>query len=264
MTATRQICVRIRDRPFDAKDFNVLTTTNFTELGLIEPLTRALAAQDYIKPTPIQEKAVPQLLGNADLLGIAQTGSGKTAAFVLPILQHLTNDGFRPSPKGVLALILAPTRELALQIGNSVKTYAKHLQIRHTVILGGVNQNPQVKALAKGVDVPIATPGRLLDLMEQGHVHLDDVEHLVLDEADRMLDMGFIHDVRKIVKAVPEERQTLLFSATMPKEVAKLANDILFAPVRIDIAPKTVTADRIEQRVIHVPAGKKGALLQDF
>ena len=262
MTATRQICVRIRDQPFDAEDFNVLTTTNFTELGLIEPLTRALATQDYIKPTPIQEKAVPQILGNADLLGIAQTGSGKTAAFVLPILQHLTNDGFRPSPKGVLALILAPTRELALQIGNSVKTYAKHLQIRHTVILGGVNQNPQVTALAKGVDVLIATPGRLLDLMEQGHVHLDDVEHLVLDEADRMLDMGFIHDVRKIVKAVPEERQTLLFSATMPKEVAKLANDILFAPVRIDIAPKTVTADRIEQRVIHVPAGKKGALLQ--
>ena len=264
MTATRQICVRSRDRLFDAKEYIVLTKTDFTDLGLIEPLTRALAAQNYLTPTPIQEKAIPQLLENADLLGIAQTGSGKTAAFVLPILQHLSKDGLRPSPKGTLALILAPTRELALQIGNSVKIYANHLPIRHTVILGGVNQNPQVKALARGVDVLIATPGRLLDLMEQGCVHLNDVEHLVLDEADRMLDMGFIHDVRKIVKAVPDERQTLLFSATMPKEVAKLANNILFAPIRIDIAPKTVAPDRIKQRVIHVPASKKGVLLQDL
>ncbi|MBO88485.1 MAG: DEAD/DEAH box helicase [Rickettsiales bacterium] len=264
MTATRQICVRSRDRLFDAKEYTDLTKTDFTGLGLIEPLTRALAAQNYLTPTPIQEKAIPQLLENADLLGIAQTGSGKTAAFVLPILQHLSSDGLRPSPKGTLALILAPTRELALQIGNSVKNYANHLPIRHTVILGGVNQNSQVKALARGVDVLIATPGRLLDLMDQGYVHLNDVEHLVLDEADRMLDMGFIHDVRKIVKAVPDERQTLLFSATMPKEVAKLANKILFAPVRIDIAPKTVAPDRIKQRVIHVPASKKGALLQDL
>lgn len=257
--------LRSRERPlFDAKDIYVLTTKSFSELGLIEPLTRALAAQDYSTPTPIQAKAIPELLDNADLLGIAQTGSGKTAAFVLPILQHLTNDGQRPSPKGTLALILAPTRELALQIGDSVKAYAKHLPIRHTVILGGVNQNPQVKALAKGVDILIATPGRLLDLKEQGHVHLNDVEHLVLDEADRMLDMGFIKDVRKIVRATPDERQTLLFSATMPKEVAKLASDILYEPIRIDIAPKAVTADRIEQYVYHVPASKKGALLNEL
>lgn len=264
MTATRQICVRSGDRPFDAKEPYVLTNSEFSGLGLIEPLTRALAAQNYTRPTPIQAQAIPELLGNADLLGIAQTGSGKTAAFVLPILQHITEDGVRPSAKGALALILAPTRELAIQIGESVAAYAKNLKIRHTVILGGVNQNPQVVALRKGVDVLIATPGRLLDLMEQGHVHLDDVGHLVLDEADRMLDMGFIRDVRKIVRAAPEDRQTLLFSATMPKEVARLAQDILYEPVRIDIAPKTVTADRIDQRVFHVAQSRKGALLTDL
>ena len=185
---------------FDAKEYTVLTKTDFTDLGLIEPLTRALAAQNYVTPTPIQEKAIPQLLENADLLGIAQTGSGKTAAFVLPILQHLSNNGIRPSPKGTLALILAPTRELALQIGNSVKIYANHLPIRYTVILGGVNQNPQVKALTRGVDVLVATPGRLLDLMKQGHVHLNDVEHLVLDEADRMFEMGFENQVNLLKK----------------------------------------------------------------
>ena len=264
MTATRQICVRSGDRPFDAKEPYVLTNSDFSGLGLIEPLTRALAAQNYTRPTPIQAQAIPELLDNSDLLGIAQTGSGKTAAFVLPILQHITADGVRPSAKGALALILAPTRELAIQIGDSVSAYAKHLKIRHTVILGGVNQNPQVVALRKGVDVLVATPGRLLDLMEQGHVHLDDVAHLVLDEADRMLDMGFIRDVRKIVRAAPEDRQTLLFSATMPKEIARLAQDILYQPVRVDIAPKTVTADRIDQRVFHVAQSRKGALLTDL
>ena len=241
-----------------------MTTKTFSELGLIEPLTRALEAENYTTPTPIQAKTIPELLDNSDLLGIAQTGSGKTAAFVLPILQHLTNDNNKPAPKGVLALILAPTRELALQIGESVATYGKHLRLRHTVILGGVNQNPQVKALAGGVDILIATPGRLLDLMQQGHVKLGDVAHLVLDEADRMLDMGFIRDVRKIVRATPDDRQTLLFSATMPKEVAALASDILYEPIRVDVAPKAVTADRIEQHVYHVAAGNKGALLTDL
>ena len=241
-----------------------MTTKTFAELGLIEPLTRALEAENYTTPTPIQSKTIPELLDNADLLGIAQTGSGKTAAFVLPILQHLTHDNNKPAPKGVLALILAPTRELALQIGESVATYGKHLRLRHTVILGGVNQNPQVKALAGGVDILIATPGRLLDLMQQGHVKLGDVAHLVLDEADRMLDMGFIRDVRKIVRATPDDRQTLLFSATMPKEVAALASDILYEPIRVDVAPKAVTADRIDQRVYHVAAGNKGALLTDL
>ena len=241
-----------------------MSTKDFSGLGLIEPLTLALVAQGYTKPTPIQSKAIPELLDDADLLGIAQTGSGKTAAFLLPILQHLAQDGGRPSRKGALALILAPTRELALQIGDSVTAYAKNLRLRHTVILGGVNQNPQVKALAKGVDILVATPGRLLDLQQQGHVHLDDVAHLVLDEADRMLDMGFIRDVRKIVHTIPDDRQTLLFSATMPKEVARLAEDILYEPVRVDVAPKTVTADKVEQRIIHVPAAKKGALLADL
>ena len=241
-----------------------MTIIKFSGLGLIEPLTHALEAQNYTTPTPIQEKAIPQILNNADLLGIAQTGSGKTAAFVLPILQHLTNDKLRPSAKGALALILAPTRELALQIGASVSAYAKNLPVRHTVVLGGVNQNRQVKALSRGVDILIATPGRLLDLKEQGHVHLNDVEHLVLDEADRMLDMGFIKDVRKIVLATPDERQTLFFSATMPKEVARLADEILHEPVRIDITPKAITADRIEQHVYHIPALQKGALLKDL
>ena len=241
-----------------------MTTKDFTGLGLIEPLTRAVQAQGYTTPTPIQAKAIPELLDDADLLGIAQTGSGKTAAFLLPILHHLARDGGKPSPKGTLALILAPTRELALQIGDSVTAYAKHLRLRHTVILGGVNQNPQVKALARGVDILVATPGRLLDLQQQGHVHLNDVAHLVLDEADRMLDMGFIKDVRKIVRAVPDDRQTLLFSATMPKEIARLAADILYEPVQIDVAPKTVTADKVEQRIIHVPAAKKGTLLTEL
>jgi ATP-dependent RNA helicase RhlE len=241
-----------------------LTTKKFSELGLIEPLTHALEAQNYTTPTPIQEEAIPQLLNNADLLGIAQTGSGKTAAFVLPILQHLTNDKLRPSAKGALVLILAPTRELALQIGVFVSAYAKNLPVRHTVILGGVNQKRQVKALSRGVEILIATPGRLLDLKKQGHIHLNDVKYLVLDEADRMLDMGFIKDVRKIVRATPKDRQTLFFSATMPKEVAGLADEILHEPVRIDITPKAVTADRIEQHVYHVPALRKGALLKDL
>ena len=241
-----------------------MTIIKFSELGLIEPLMHALEAQNYTTPTPIQEEAIPQLLNNADLLGIAQTGSGKTAAFVLPILQHLTNGKLRPSAKGALVLILAPTRELALQIGVFVSAYAKNLQVRHTVILGGVNQNRQVKALSRGVDILIATPGRLLDLKKQGHVHLNDVAYLVLDEADRMLDMGFIKDVRKIVRATPRDRQTLFFSATMPKEVAGLADEILHEPVRIDITPKAITADRIEQHVYHVPALQKGALLKDL
>ena len=241
-----------------------MTIKKFSGLGLIEPLTHALEAQNYTTPTPIQEEAIPQILNNADLLGIAQTGSGKTAAFVLPIVQHLTNGKPRPSAKGALVLILAPTRELALQIGVFVSAYAKNLQVRHTVILGGVNQKRQVKALSRGVEILIATPGRLLDLKKQGHVHLNDVKYLVLDEADRMLDMGFIKDVRKIVRATPRDRQTLFFSATMPKEVAGLADEILHEPVRIDITPKAITADRIKQHVYHVPALKKGALLKDL
>ena len=238
-----------------------MTEKTFVALGLVEPLTRALAAQNYLHPTPIQEQAIPKLLDDWDLLGIAQTGTGKTAAFTLPILQHLDHDGVRPQKRGVRALILAPTRELALQIGEAVEVYGSNLRLRHAVILGGVNQNPQVRALANGVDILIATPGRLLDLTKQGHVRLDGVTHLVLDEADRMLDMGFIRDVRRIVAMTPDNRQTMLFSATMPHEVERLANEILYEPTRVEVSPQTVTADRIDQRVYHVVAPNKGALL---
>ena len=235
--------------------------TNFSDLGVAEPLRRALQAENYTSPTPIQARAIPLLLEGRDLLGIAQTGTGKTAAFALPLLQRLHESGTRPAPKSAQVLILAPTRELAIQIGDSLKTYGRHLNLRHTVILGGVGANPQIRAMARGVHFLVATPGRLLDLVNQGHIRLDRVSHLVLDEADRMLDMGFVRDVRKIVAALPKVRQSLLFSATMPGDVAKLAGEMLHNPVRIEVTPKVVTAERIEQRVYHVPSAGKRALL---
>src|SRR6266850_193974 len=198
---------------------------HFSELHLVEPLLRAVAAEGYDRPTPIQLQAIPQLLAGRDLVGIAQTGTGKTAAFALPTLQRLSAQGSRPREQGrkVRCLVLAPTRELASQIGESFRAYGRHTGLRHTVIFGGVGQVPQVRALRQGVDILIATPGRLLDLMNQGYVHLDRVEVLILDEADQMLDMGFIHDLRRIVGRVPTKRQTLLFSATMPPEIRGLA-----------------------------------------
>ncbi len=202
-------------------------TKSFAELGVAQPLLRALAAEDYHTPTPIQVRAIPALLAGKDMLGIAQTGTGKTAAFGLPLLQRLAADRRAAGPRRARVLILAPTRELAIQIHDSFKTYGRHLGLRHTVVFGGVGQQPQVKAMAKGVDTLVATPGRLLDLMQQGHIVLDRVEYLVLDEADRMLDMGFIRDVRRIVAALPKQRQSLLFSATMPAEVERLAADML-------------------------------------
>jgi len=236
----------------------------FADLGLADPILRALDAREHTTPTPIQEKAIPELLGDMDLLGIAQTGTGKTGAFALPILHTLSRahvDGKRRHPR---ALVLAPTRELAIQIGEEFHGYGKFLHLRHVVIFGGVSQHPQVNKLRRGVDILVATPGRLLDLMEQGHINLGYIEHLVLDEADRMLDMGFIRDVRKIIAKLPEDRQSLLFSATMPGEVAKLSQDILYEPVRIDIAPKAVAVEVIKQSVHFVDTNEKIGLLRDL
>ncbi len=241
-----------------------MTPSSFDGLGLAEPLQLALKAENYTKPTPIQAQCIPLLTEGRDLLGIAQTGTGKTAAFALPILHRLSLEPAHRVPGSPRALILAPTRELARQIGERFTAYGRKLSLKSTVIFGGVNQHHQVNALKAGVDILIATPGRLLDLFTQRHVKLDRVSILVLDEADRMLDMGFIHDVRKVVAACRKQRQTLLFSATMPPAIAKLANDILNNPVRIDVSPKTVAVDRIEQGVFFVGARDKRQLLDEL
>jgi ATP-dependent RNA helicase RhlE len=241
-----------------------VTSQAFCNLGVAEPICRALAAEGYNQPTPIQTRAIPHLLAGRDLLGIAQTGTGKTAAFALPILQRLAATQVRPAPKSARTLVLTPTRELAAQIADSFRIYGRYLGMKQTVVFGGVGQGPQVTALYKGVDVLIATPGRLLDLLNQRHVRLDLVETFVLDEADRMLDMGFIRDVRKIVAALPKERQTQLFSATMPSDIGRLAGEILRDPLRIEVAPAATTVDLVEQRVYFVDAGNKRALLADI
>ena len=234
-----------------------MTVSSFAELGLAERLQRALKDAQYTQPTPIQGRCIPLLLEGMDLLGIAQTGTGKTAAFTLPLLHNLDEDGEKPGPRETRALILAPTRELALQISASIKTYGRHMRMRQAVIMGGVGRRPQIDAMRRGVDILIATPGRLLDLMNCGHVDLGQCEYLVIDEADRMFDMGFIRDVRKIVGKMPEERQTLLFSATMPAEVAKLAGEVLYEPERVEIAAKSIAVERIEQMVHHVSKADK-------
>ena len=241
-----------------------MTDSSFSTLGVAEPLLRALNTENYTHPTPIQAEAIPLVLAGRDVLGIAQTGTGKTAAFGLPLLQKLAEIRTPLQPQAARALILAPTRELAIQIHDSLRIYGKHLSLRHAVILGGVNQGRQVDALKRGVDVLVATPGRLLDLVQQKHVRLNAVSILVIDEADRMFDMGFIRDVRKIVGLMPRQRQSMLFSATMPDEVAHLVKEVLTEPVRIDISPKTVTADKIEQSVYFVETKDKRALLQDL
>ena len=238
-----------------------MSISTFASLGVTEPLQRALAAENYVNPTPIQTQAIPLVLSGRDVLGIAQTGTGKTAAFGLPLLQRLAEQPAQYEARGVRALILAPTRELALQIHDSLRTYGRNLKLRYAVILGGVNQNKQVSAVRNGVDILVATPGRLLDLVDQKHVRLNMVSTLIIDEADRMFDMGFLRDVRRIVSLVPRKRQSLLFSATMPSDVAKLVSEVLVEPVRVDIAPKAVTADRVEQAVHFVDAKDKRALL---
>ncbi|TAL01082.1 MAG: DEAD/DEAH box helicase [Rhodospirillaceae bacterium] len=235
--------------------------TLFSDLGLIEPLFKAVAAQGYTSPTPIQAQAIPALLQGRDVLGIAQTGTGKTAAFALPILQKLATDKRRASPKGARALILTPTRELACQIADDFAVYGKHLSLRCVVIHGGVSQNPQVNAVRNGIDVMIATPGRLLDLIEQRHIDLSTVEVFVLDEADRMLDMGFIRDVRSIAARLPAVRQTLMFSATMPEGVASLVNSLLKNFVRIEVTPQATTVERIDQKLMFVTRDNKRRLL---
>ena len=246
------------------KDSDFLTRSSFTELGLAEPLRRALEAADYVNPTPIQAQAIPKVLAGRDLLGIAQTGTGKTAAFALPILQRLSESRETAPHRGCRALILAPTRELAVQIGDAFRSHGRHLGLTQTVVLGGVGQRPQVRALARGVDILVATPGRLLDLVKQGHVKLQTAGILVLDEADRMLDMGFIHDVKKIVALLPRRRQSLLFSATMPGDVAQLAERILDCPERVEITPGTITVERIEQRVHFLERSAKRDLLVEL
>lgn len=233
----------------------------FKELNITKAILRAIEEKGYTEPTPIQEKAIPVALAKKDVLGCAQTGTGKTASFAIPIIQHLqVNKEFSKS-KDIKALILTPTRELALQINECIDDYAKYTQVRYGVIFGGVNQRPQVEMLHKGIDILVATPGRLLDLMNQGYIHLNNIRHFVLDEADRMLDMGFIHDIKRILPKLPKEKQTLLFSATMPNTIVSLANSLLKNPVRISITPKSPTVDAIEQVVFYVEKKEKGHLL---
>jgi ATP-dependent RNA helicase RhlE len=235
--------------------------TSFAELGLIEPIQRAVRAENYATPTPIQAQAIPRLLQGRDLLGCAQTGTGKTAAFALPILQRLAGDPRRPGPRACRVLVLTPTRELAAQIEASFAAYGRHLRLSRAAVFGGVGQGPQVHALARGVDILVATPGRLLDLMGQSHIRLDRLEVFVLDEADRMLDMGFIDDVQKVIRALPAKRQSLFFSATILPAIVKLAERILTDPITVGVRPKVATADRVEQRVMFVDKADKRPLL---
>jgi len=238
-----------------------MSIQTFAELDLIEPLQQALRAAEYTTPTPIQAQAIPHLLKGRDLLGCAQTGTGKTAAFTLPILQRIANLPKPPKAKSVRALILTPTRELALQIADSVSTYGRYMKIAHAVVMGGVGHVPQIKTLARGVDILIATPGRLMEMIADRHVNLGDVEVFVLDEADRMLDMGFIRDVRKVIAALPADRQSLLFSATMPNDISKLATSLLRDPLRVEVTPVATTAERIAQKMFFVEKAAKGRLL---
>jgi ATP-dependent RNA helicase RhlE len=235
---------------------------SFQELQLIDPLLRAVRFEGYTEPTPIQAQAIPYVLEGRDVLGCAQTGTGKTAAFALPILQRLAAGRPDTHPAFIRALILSPTRELATQIGDSFAAYGRHTRLKHTVVFGGVGQSPQVKAVRRGVDILVATPGRLLDLMGQGLIRLEHVEVFVLDEADRMLDMGFIHDVRRIIRALPSRRQTLLFSATMPLAVQELVRDMLVDPVKIEVVPQATPVPEVTQAVFFVEKDDKRALLE--
>ncbi|MGZ8537053.1 MAG: DEAD/DEAH box helicase [Flavisolibacter sp.] len=234
----------------------------FEQLGLIDPLMKALKTEGYTNPTPIQHQAIPVVLERKDLLGCAQTGTGKTAAFAIPILQILSQD--KKNNKGykhIRTLVLTPTRELAVQISESFEAYGRYTHIKQDVIFGGVSQHTQTLALRNGTDVLIATPGRLLDLINQGYVHLDHLEIFVLDEADRMLDMGFIHDVKKVIRLLPKEKQTLFFSATMPPAISQLADSLLHKPVRVEVAPVSSTAEKIDQSVYFVSKRDKLSLL---
>jgi ATP-dependent RNA helicase RhlE len=238
--------------------------TQFTDLGLAKPLLKALTEEGYTQPTPIQAQAIPGVLAGRDLLGIAQTGTGKTAAFALPILQRLSEDR-KPAPRrGCRVLVLSPTRELATQIGESFKTYGRHLGLTTAVIFGGVKYGAQIKALAAGIDVLVATPGRLLDHVAEKMADLSRTEVFVLDEADQMLDLGFLVPIRKIVGCLPKERQNLFFSATMPAEIGKLAGDLLKNPLKVSVTPESTTVERVKQQVLFVEQARKRALLSEL
>jgi ATP-dependent RNA helicase RhlE len=241
--------------------FLKMTKKTFRDLNIIEPILKAVADEGYTHPTPIQEQSIPIVLEGKDLLGCAQTGTGKTAAFAIPILQQMQARPKGPNPKKIKVLILTPTRELAIQISESFSTYGANLGVNNLVIFGGVPQGAQVKALKAGVDVLVATPGRLLDLIGQNFISLKDIEIFVLDEADRMLDMGFINDVKKIVARIPVKRQTLFFSATMPPEIQKLANTILVNPEKVEVTPVSSTAETIKQSLYFVDQKEKKKLL---
>ena len=236
----------------------------FQGLGLTKPLVSRLSRRDHLNPTPIQKQAIPSLLVGRDLLGIAQTGTGKTGAFSLPILQKFLDLHLAVSPHRPKALVLAPTRELAVQIGEEIEAYKSGLPIRHAVIFGGVSQIKQVEALKRGVHIIIATPGRLLDLKMQGQLKLSEVKIFVLDEADRMLDMGFIRDIKKIAPALPAARQSMMFSATMPPKIARLAEELLVEPVRVEVSPKAKPIEQVAQYVCRVPASRKRRVLEEI
>lgn len=234
----------------------------FNDLKIITPILKALEEENYSEPTSIQERSIPLILDRKDVLGSAQTGTGKTAAFAIPILQHLYNDRQNDSShRKISALIITPTRELAIQIAESFSTYGKHTGIKNTVVFGGVNQKPQTTAIRQGVDILVATPGRLLDLMDQGFIKLKDVKYFVLDEADRMLDMGFIHDIRKIIDKLPTKRQSLFFSATMPDNIVSLSKKILHNPVKVEVSPVSSTADTLQQFLYYTNKEDKKDLL---
>lgn len=234
----------------------------FNDLNIIEPIMKALKDKGYVEPTPIQEKAIPLVLNRTDVLGCAQTGTGKTAAFAIPIIQLIERiEGNKQGPKKMRSLIVTPTRELAIQIDDNIREYSKYTNIKHAVIFGGVKQGAQVEKLKKGVNILTATPGRLLDLIGQGFISLSDIKLFVLDEADRMLDMGFIHDIRKLLELLPEQRQSLFFSATMPDNIVKLANKILTNPVKVEVAPVSSTAETIQQHMYYTNRANKRELL---
>ncbi len=233
----------------------------FKDLNISEPILKALTSKGYEMPTPIQEQAIPVALSGRDLLGIAQTGTGKTAAFAIPVIQRLDHPQTRGQRREIKALVLTPTRELAIQIDECFNDYSRYTDLRHTVIFGGVNQNPQIEKLKKGVDILIATPGRLLDLIAQKYITLNQISHFILDEADRMLDMGFIHDIKRLLPMLPKRRQTLFFSATMPPAITNLSKSILHNPVKVEVTPVSSTVDVIEQRLYFVEKPQKSDLL---
>lgn len=233
----------------------------FTELSISEPILKALLTKGYQTPTPIQEKAIPVALDGKDLLGIAQTGTGKTAAFAIPIIQMLNESRVKKVRREIKALILTPTRELAIQIDECFEDYSQYTNLRHAVVFGGVNQRPQVEQLRRGVDILTATPGRLLDLIAQKHISLNGISHFVLDEADRMLDMGFIHDIKRLLPLLPKQKQTLFFSATMPAAIAKLSRSILSKPVRVEVTPASSAVDTVDQHLYFVEKSLKSNLL---